>query len=245
MQYSLNQATRDAFFPNILPLTDDERDIFNDHEQLFHRMGTHWFSEELKRDPKVRSEKWCSHIPYKMHTFLKMMTALEKPDNDEDPVEIYGWRRDEHGDLIRSLQSQYALITQKCYAVGFKKHCIEWEDYLATPVYWYKTYAAYLVSDEHTARWLQNTMDRGSKKKTEMTLKEELMGWANKLIMLRNAFPLPSAHEFDDCQPTNVIDYLSGCQNEYLAYARRIDNRLVEDINKVGQFSVLLAAATM
>jgi hypothetical protein len=160
-----------------------------------------------------------------------MMSATEKPKEDEDPVSVYGWNRDDatQKEKLNKLQQRHKDVAMRCYQWGYITTCADWRLFLATPTYWFKAFGAWLLSDEHKTHWLTDIVDRVNDKRS-ISVQDEILMWGNKLSMLKAHAP---AADQTDLVVEDITEVLLGEAQTKLAYAQVLTKEAVEHLQKV------------
>lgn len=172
-------------------MTDTEWKILKDNREFCERAAVHIIADQFK-DNEVLTGALKRDIQPKSTIFFQMLTYPEpKPGHNDphDPVVAYGWKRSENGDELKKLQGQYNDMTQRCYMQGFQYCCPKFfSGYVTHAEYWFKSYASYLVSDEHVATWTAQLPEDHDLKAHDAIQKQVLL-WGNKLLLLKQHAP--------------------------------------------------------
>lgn len=189
------------------------------------------------------------HIFYKRHWFMKAMVCYETPTNNtDDPVEKYGFKRNNPQDMatLKELQDSYREITMACYEAGFIQFRAEWNIYIKHPGYWYKVLARYLVSETHVESWLAKLDPSRQETKEALPSQVEVMQWGNKLTLLKHALAKSdptAAAELEKSDPETGeclgVDYVTRLLNtaavNHYAYGQTINEDLINHLVMVSQ----------
>ena len=229
--HALDERTLQNFMPNLKPLDAEAKAILDKNREYFHRCAAHILAEQLKGSEKIKKQYWAKHIVYSYEQFQKTMMCLKKPDSGEDPVETYGWKRDEPQDMktLDKLQDQHKEVAMQCYQYGYKRACPEWMRFLKTPVYWFKVYSALLLSQEYKSRWLTQLVDRPEGLRISAT--EEVLMWGNKLSLLKANAP---ESERKDLNVDAVTESLLGEAQIKIGYVQAVNEEALKLLDEVG-----------
>lgn len=141
---------------------------------------------------------------FKRHCFLQMMTSFVPPpasSGQVDPFVKYGWDRTKNAANVKTLQRQYLDITMRWYKTGYIAKAPLWQEFLTQLSYWFRTYAAYLESEQYINPSRNND-------KNALTPEIEIVQWGNKLTLLKHAADrvgTSSAKDLDVEKTTKIL----------------------------------------
>lgn len=228
------------------PLNYDEKILLKAHHDFFKRFAVHELAERFRKMQEVPGDI-KKHIFYKRHWFMQAMTCYEKPRIGEDPVGMYGFRRNSVKDMatLKSLQDSYREIALTCYEAGYIKFCPEWQTYLKHPEYWYQVMANYLVSETHMSSWLAKLDPSRQSNKQYLPSHVDVMHWGNKLSLLKHALARTDAAAAAALDIEKVTHILNTAAINHYAYAQTLNEETAKHIQQVGLVCTSYAFSTL
>ncbi len=232
--HSLDPVIREKVLDGLQPLNDRESALLKKHSAFFKRYAVHDLAERIRKMQELPQD-FKRHIFYKRHWFMQAMVCFKKPETGDDPVEKYGFRRDNksHMATLKELQASYKEVTMECYEAGYINFCPDWEKYLKHPRYWYQKLADYLVSKTHMDTWLAKLDPSRQDSKTYLPSQVDVMHWGNKLMLLKHALARTEPIAADALDVDQVTDVLNTAALNHYAYGQTIDEDLIKHIEQV------------